>query len=68
MPVNIHAGSGLVSGSAVMVTAKWLKVAGLMYAAGGLNVISSGGFAAVPAKNFNMINGSDSVRTMWTAG
>ena len=55
--VNVNPGSGLASGSAVVVAdATTLEQTGLTYAAGGLNVVGSGGFNSALAQNFKEVN------------
>jgi len=57
--VNIHAGSGLPEGSRVVLTdATTLEQTGLMQAAGGLNVIGSGGLSSGQLENFKVLNRS----------
>jgi hypothetical protein len=57
LPVNVHAGSGLAPGRTVVAVAgDALDQAGLIQAAGGLNVVGSSGFNSALAQNFDALN------------
>jgi hypothetical protein len=57
--INVNPGSGLASGSTVVLTgAATLEKTGLTQGAGGLNVVGSAGFNSVLEKNFNELNRS----------
>ncbi len=57
LPVNVHAGSGLAPGRTVVAVAgDALDQAGLIQAAGGLNVVGSSGFNSALAQNFDTLN------------
>jgi len=58
-PVNVHAGSGLVSGSTVVALAgEALDQAGLSQTADTLNIVGSSGFNSALAQNFDALNRS----------
>lgn len=57
--VNVNPGSGLASGSTVVLTGTTtLEQNGLTQVAGGLNVVGSAGFNSALEKNFNELNRS----------
>ena len=56
-PVNVNPGSGLATGSAVVLTGgTTLEASGLAQVSGGLNVIGRAGFNAALEKNFSEMN------------
>ncbi|MEJ7870614.1 MAG: neuraminidase-like domain-containing protein [Rubrobacteraceae bacterium] len=58
-PVNVHAGSGLASGSTVVALASdALDRAGLAQTTGTLNIVGGSGFNSALAQNFNALNRS----------
>jgi hypothetical protein len=58
-PVNVHAGSGLAVGNAVVLAdAAALEKNGLTQAAGGLSIVGSGGFNSALAQNFDALQRS----------
>ncbi len=59
LPVNFHAGSGIAPGKTIIAVASdTLDRAGLVQAAGGLNVVGSSGFNSALAENFDALNRS----------
>ena len=59
LPVNVHVGSGIAPGiTVVAATSDALDQAGLVQAAGGLNVVGSSGFNSALAQNFDALNRS----------
>jgi hypothetical protein len=60
-PINVNPGSGLASGSIVVLTgATTPDKAGLSQVASGLNIVGSAGFNSALEKNFNLLNRSGS--------
>jgi hypothetical protein len=58
-PVNVNPGSGVASGSSVVLMgATTLDESGLSQLAGGLNIVGSGGFNSALARNLNEVNRS----------
>jgi hypothetical protein len=59
VPVNVHAGSELASGSAIVALASdALDQAGLARTAGTLNIVGGSGFNSALAQNFDALNRS----------
>ncbi len=59
LPVNVHAGSALAPGRIVVaMTSDALDQAGMVQAAGGLNVVGSSGLNSAMVQNFNALNRS----------
>ncbi|CAH1073230.1 neuraminidase-like domain-containing protein [Candidatus Nitrotoga sp. 1052] len=60
VPINVNPGSGLTSGSTVVLTGgATLEQSGLTQVGGGLNIVGGGGFNSALAQNLNEWNRSD---------